>query len=81
MRFEWDPVKAESNARKHGVAFEEAVSVFYDPLATTFPDPDHSEGEARLVTFGYSSQERLVVVSHIEREDSPRHQRPIGNYP
>ena len=38
MRFEWDPVKAESNARKHGVAFEEAVSVFYDPLATTFPD-------------------------------------------
>jgi len=72
MRFEWDPVKAESNARKHGVGFEEAVSVFYNPLATTFPDPDHSEGETRLVTFGYSAQDRLLVVSHAEREDAVR---------
>lgn len=51
MRFEWDPEKARENGRKHGVSFEEAVTVFYDSLATTFPDPDHSAGELRLITF------------------------------
>jgi len=49
-----------------------AVSVFYDPLAATFPDPDHSTGESRRITFGYSSHERLLVVSHTEREDAIR---------
>jgi uncharacterized DUF497 family protein len=44
MRFEWDREKADSNLRKHGVSFEEAVTVFYDALSTTFPDPDHSVG-------------------------------------
>ena len=52
MRFEWDSAKAARNLRKHGVSFEEAVSVFYDPLAATGADPDHSEDEERFVTFG-----------------------------
>lgn len=67
MRFEWDREKADSNLRKHGVSFEEAVSVFYDAFATTFPDPDHSVGELRIVTFGFSAQERLLVIAHSER--------------
>jgi uncharacterized protein len=67
MRFEWDSAKAASNLRKHGVSFEEAVSVFYDLLAATGADPDHSEDEARFVTFGISSAGRLLVVSHTER--------------
>jgi uncharacterized DUF497 family protein len=50
MRFEWDREKAAANRRKHGVPFEEGITVFYDPLAATFPDPDHSVGEARLIT-------------------------------
>ena len=72
MRFEWDPGKAGENLRKHGVSFDEAVSVFEDPLAITFPDPDHSEEERRLVTFGYSSSSRLIVVSNTERDDTLR---------
>lgn len=72
MRFEWDREKVDDNLRKHSVSFEEAVTVFYDPLATTFPDPDHSVGEVRLITFGYSSQERLLVVAHTERGDAVR---------
>jgi len=47
MRFEWDGTKAESNFKKHGVSFDEAVTVFYDPLAATFGDPDHSQEESR----------------------------------
>jgi len=54
MRFEWDPKKAAENLRKHRVAFEEASTVFADPLAITFPDPDHSVGERRSLTFGLS---------------------------
>ena len=72
MKFEWDREKATANLRRHGVPFEEATSVFYDPLATTLPDPDHSVGEIRLLTFGYSSQERLLVVAHTERNDAIR---------
>jgi uncharacterized DUF497 family protein len=72
MRFAWDRAKAESNVRKHKVAFEEAVSVFYNPLAVTFPDPDHSDGEIRLLTFGYSRHDRLLVVAHTESEDVVR---------
>ena len=56
MRFEWDASKAASNLEKHRVSFDEAVTVFYDPLAATFGDPDHSEGEERLVTVGYSAR-------------------------
>ncbi|WP_373500763.1 BrnT family toxin [Desulfococcus sp.] len=50
MRFEWDPEKAKRNLEKHGVSFEEAVTVFYDPLSATFDDPDHSVGESRYIT-------------------------------
>lgn len=52
MEFEWDINKAGSNLRKHGVGFEDASSVFGDPLAITFDDPDHSVGEVRFLTFG-----------------------------
>ena len=67
MQFAWDPKKAASNLRDHKVTFEEASSIFGDSLAITFNDPDHSEGESRLITFGLSEQGRLLVVSHTER--------------
>jgi uncharacterized DUF497 family protein len=67
QRFEWDEVKAAANLRKHGVAFEEAASVFSDALAYTFNDPDHSVGEQRLLTFGFSQLGRLLAVVHAER--------------
>jgi uncharacterized DUF497 family protein len=72
VRFEWDPEKAKKNLRKHGVPFEEAVTVFYDPLSATFDDPDHSVGEERYVTIGLSSRNRLIVVAHAERGESLR---------
>jgi uncharacterized protein len=72
MEFEWDPKKAGANVRKHDVTFQEAAAVFGDPLAITFEDPDHSEDENRYITFGLSSQERLLVVSHTERGDRTR---------
>ncbi len=67
MSFQWNPGKAVSNAEKHGVSFEEAVTVFGDPLAVTILDPDHSLGEYRFLTTGLSSAQRLLVVSHTER--------------
>ncbi|MBW1782204.1 MAG: BrnT family toxin [Deltaproteobacteria bacterium] len=72
MRFEWDPKKAAPNVRKHGVTFQEAATVFGDPLAITFDDPDHSESEERYLTFGLSLQGRLIVISHTERGDRTR---------
>jgi uncharacterized DUF497 family protein len=72
MRFEWDPKKAAANLKKHGVSFQEAATVFGDPLAITFQDPDHSEDEERQLTFGLSLQRRLIVVSHVERKDVTR---------
>ncbi|MFH1115206.1 MAG: BrnT family toxin [Pseudomonadota bacterium] len=67
MQFEWDPQKANRNNKKHGVSFEEAVTVFYDPLSASFDDPDHSVGEQRCVTIGHSAGDRLLVVSHSDR--------------
>lgn len=67
LLFTWDPEKAEQNARKHGISFDEARSVFGDPLAATFPDPDHSEVENRELTIGYSTTGRMLVVSHTQR--------------
>ncbi|OHB86656.1 MAG: hypothetical protein A3D13_03890 [Planctomycetes bacterium RIFCSPHIGHO2_02_FULL_40_12] len=67
MEFEWDREKAKRNLRKHKVSFDEAMTVFYDPLSATFDDPDHSTDEERLITIGYSSRSRLLVVSHTER--------------
>jgi uncharacterized protein len=72
MSFQWDPDKAFSNADKHGVSFEEAVTVFGDMLAVTIPDPDHSIGEFRLLTTGFSRSQRLLVVSHTERNGQVR---------
>lgn len=71
MRFQWDSAKAESNQTKHGVSFEEALTVFYDPLAATFRDPQHSEREHRFITVGYSARGRLLVVCHTERAQDP----------
>jgi uncharacterized DUF497 family protein len=64
--FEWDPGKAASNLRKHGVAFTEAATVFLDSLAATYPDPDHSEDEERSLTVGRSASGRILVVAHRE---------------
>ncbi len=72
MHIEWDPAKAANNLRKHRVSFEEASSVFYDPLAVTGADPEHSEGEERLITFGMSPAGQLLVVSHTERDEAIR---------
>jgi uncharacterized DUF497 family protein len=72
MHFEWDRAKADVNRRKHKVAFDEAVSVFYDPLSATFPDPDSSRIEERLVTIGQSSRQRLLVVVHKEQGETIR---------
>ncbi len=70
--FESDPKKAESNARKHGVTFDEAVTAFADPLALLMPDPDHSVGEERYVVLGMSNQRRLLVVAVAERPPRTR---------
>jgi len=72
MKFEWDPVKARSNLRKHKVSFEEAATALKDPLAATGWDPDHSVGEERFVTFGVSERGRLLVVAHSEEDDTLR---------
>ncbi len=72
MQFEWDEPKAASNVRKHGVSFDEAGSVFLDSLAVSGPDPDHSIGESRSVTFGMSSLGRLLALSHTYRPGAIR---------
>jgi uncharacterized DUF497 family protein len=70
--FEWDPAKAEANLRAHGVSFEEAATVFDDPLAETYNDPDHSDAEQRFLTFGLSRRGRALVVAHCDRSDRVR---------
>jgi uncharacterized protein len=86
MEFEWDPQKATANLKKHSVSFEEGASVFGDPLAITFDDPDHSFGEERSLTFGFSRDGQLLVVSHTRRRakirlisarPATRHERKI----
>ena len=72
MRFEWNTQKAVRNLRKHGVSFDEASTVFFDPLSATGDDPDHSLEERRFVTFGMSSSGRLLVVTHSEQYDAIR---------
>jgi len=72
MQFEWDREKAKKNDKKHKMSFDEAMTVFDDPLSATFDDPDHSVDEQRLITVGYSSRRRLLVVSHTERGKSVR---------
>jgi len=70
--FEWDPQKAASNLKDHGVSFEEAITVFGDLLSMNMSDPDHSEGEQRFIVLGNSTRSRLVVVSYIERPPRTR---------
>ena len=67
MEFEWDPKKARLNVRKHSVAFEEAVTVFDDPLATYYEDPDHSITERRYLTIGKSAKGRLIHIAFADR--------------
>lgn len=68
IRFEWDPVKATANLKKHGVSFEEAESVFYDEFAVQFFDEENSSSEDRFLMLGLSAQARLLLVCHCERE-------------
>ena len=72
MEFEWDENKANANLSKHGVAFDEAKTVFDDPLYIDFYDPDHSDEEERYIIIGQSQQRRLLVVSYTEREQTTR---------
>ena len=72
MFYECDPEKAAANLHKHKVSFDEAASVFLDPLALTFSDPDHSQEEDRAITIGASSKQRVLFVSHCERGDRVR---------
>ncbi len=72
MEFTWDDKKAEINYKKYGVTFQEAATIFGDPLSITYDDPDHSTDEFRLITFGLSRFNRLLVISHAERENKMR---------
>jgi uncharacterized protein len=72
FKFEWDDQKAASNLLKHGISFDEAVSVFGDGLALTFADTDHAEAEDRSRTYGISNKARLLVVIHTERRNGIR---------
>ena len=68
IKFDWDPAKAASNLRKHGVSFEEAQSVFYDEFAVQFYDEPHSSDEERFLMLGMSSGAHLLLVCHCERD-------------
>ncbi|MDQ6799261.1 MAG: BrnT family toxin [Acidobacteriota bacterium] len=72
MKFEWDPRKASGNLRKHGVSFDEAMTVFADWGSITISGPDHSEEEERFIIVGVSSRGRILVVSHVERGENVR---------
>jgi uncharacterized protein len=72
MSFEWNEEKAKSNIAKHDVSFDEATSVFDDPLFLTFADPEHSIQEQRFVIMGESARGRLLVVSYTERAGTTR---------
>jgi uncharacterized DUF497 family protein len=72
MQFAWDPAKAQSNIRKHGVSFEEASTVFLDPLGRIHDDPDHSVGESREIIVGHSTSGRLLLVCFTERGEVVR---------
>jgi len=73
LGFDWAESKAQNNLKKHGVSFEEAATVFYDPLSLTVPDPDHGEPEEeRCLILGLSGMGRILVVAHCDRGDSIR---------
>lgn len=70
--FEWDEEKASLNLKKHGISFNEAITVFEDPYSITLDDPIHSQLEARFLIIGYSRYNRLLLVVHTEREKNIR---------
>ncbi len=88
MKFQWDPVKAANNIRKHGVSFDEAVTVFKDPLALIFDDMQHSENEHREIIIGISALTRMLLVCFVERHGEsvriitarPATRREINDY-
>ena len=72
MQITWDPDKAIANLDKHAVDFQDAATVFTDPLSTTFPSEDHSERESRFLTIGESTKRELLVVAHTESNERIR---------
>jgi uncharacterized DUF497 family protein len=72
LNFEWDDKKAKSNLIKHNVSFEEASAAFGDDLSITIEDPLHSDNENRLILIGKSSNNKTLIVVHIEQTDSIR---------
>ena len=68
--FEWDAIKARKNLRKHNVSFEEARTIFFDPMLITFPDEAHSGSEERFISIGLSARTRLLLVVHTEQHES-----------
>ena len=66
--FEWDEDKNKENKRKHKISFEEAQTIFFDPLTKVAPDPDHSVQEARFIALGHSANHRLLLVVHCFRD-------------
>jgi len=72
MRFAWDEKKAASNLVKHGISFEEAQTVFGDPLSDTFPDPDHSLEEHRFIITGSAESGKILVVAHTDEGELVR---------
>ncbi len=72
IRFQWDDAKARGNVAKHGTSFEEAQTVFDDPLARIFADPNHSASESRWIIIGYSDRGRLLLISFAEDDEAIR---------
>jgi uncharacterized DUF497 family protein len=72
LEFEWDKDKAKRNIKKHGVSFDEAMTVFADPLSLTIHDPEHSDQEDRYVILGESNRRRLLVVVFTDRDERIR---------
>ena len=69
INFEWDEDKAQENLKKHGIGFDEAISVFNDSLSLTIPDIKHSVGEERFIDIGLSNRNRLIIVVYTERNN------------
>ncbi len=72
MRFEWDENKAAANLARHDVSFEEAATVFGDPLSDTYDDPDHSAEERRFVIIGMSEKGKMLIVAHTDNGEVVR---------
>ncbi|MDW8326212.1 MAG: BrnT family toxin [Anaerolineales bacterium] len=68
--FEWDAKKAKVNLKKHRISFEEAKTIFNDPLLVTFPDEEHSEAEERFISIGISASNRVLLAIHTEHEEA-----------